>query len=78
MAVIRSGCKSFLDIARTLEYLETQGVFVGTFADGRSSPVRFPAYFVRESAVASPHAIADEAEAAAVILELCIKHPAPS
>lgn len=25
MAVISSGCKSFLDLSRTLEYLETQG-----------------------------------------------------
>src|SRR6201999_1363675 len=28
VAVISSGCKSFLDIPRTLEYLETQGVGV--------------------------------------------------
>ena len=27
MAVISSGCKSFLDLARTLEYLETQGKY---------------------------------------------------
>ena len=25
MAVFSSGCKSFLDLSRTLEYLETQG-----------------------------------------------------
>ncbi|KAA8574131.1 hypothetical protein EYC84_005651 [Monilinia fructicola] len=34
VAVISSGCKSFLDIPRTLEYLETQGAGVFTFADG--------------------------------------------
>ena len=39
VAVISSGCKSFLDIPRTIEYLETQGVGVGTFADGRKGIV---------------------------------------
>lgn len=67
VSVISSGCKSFLDIPRTLEYLETQGVGVGTFADGREGKVEFPAFWTRESGVQSPTVIHDEQEAAAII-----------
>lgn len=67
VAVISSGCKSFLDILRTLEYLETQGVCVGTFADGRTGSVDLPAFWTRESGVASAKTIENEAEAAAMI-----------
>ena len=67
VTVISSGCKSFLDIPKTLEYLETQGVGVGTFADGREGDVDFPAFFSRDSGVRSPKVIADEAEAAAIV-----------
>ncbi|KAL2199290.1 Indigoidine synthase A like protein-domain-containing protein [Corynascus similis CBS 632.67] len=68
VAVISSGCKGFLDIPRTLEFLETQGALVSTFADGRSDKVDFPAFWARESGVPSPHAVRDEREAAAIIL----------
>ncbi|KAJ9488064.1 hypothetical protein VN97_g5247 [Penicillium thymicola] len=67
VTVISSGCKSFLDISRTLEYLETEGVCVGTFADGRDGPVDFPAFFTRESGIRSPRVIQNEAEAAAIV-----------
>lgn len=67
VAVISSGCKSFLDIPRTLEYLETQGVGVSTFADGREGKVDFPAFWTRDSGVQSPTVIRDEQEAAAII-----------
>jgi pseudouridine-5'-phosphate glycosidase len=67
VAVISSGSKSFLDISRTLEYLETQGVGVGTFADGRQGDVDFPSFFSRDSGVKSPKTIFDEADAAAII-----------
>ncbi|RMD44850.1 hypothetical protein DV735_g443, partial [Chaetothyriales sp. CBS 134920] len=68
VAVVSSGCKSFLDIGRTLEYLETQGVGVATFADGREeSELDFPAFWARDSGVKSPLVIKDEAEAAAVV-----------
>lgn len=67
VAVVASGCKSFLDIPKTLEYLETQGVGVSTFADGRSGAVDFPAFFSRDSGVRSPHTIQTEADAAAII-----------
>jgi len=67
VTVISSGCKSFLDIPRTLEYLETQGVGVGTFADGRPGDVDFPSFFSRDSGVKSPRVIHDEADAAAIV-----------
>lgn len=67
IAVISSGCKSFLDIPKTLEYLETQGVAVATFADGRSGAVDFPAFYARDSGVKSPVTLRDELEAAKVI-----------
>ncbi|RFU31299.1 hypothetical protein B7463_g5016, partial [Scytalidium lignicola] len=67
VAVICSGCKSFLDIPRTLEYLETQGVSVATFADGRTGEINFPAFFTRDSGVRSPLVVQDEHEAAAMI-----------
>ena len=64
--VVSSGCKSFLDIPRTLEYLETQGVGVMTFADGREGDVDFPAFWTRDSGVKSPFTLKNEAEAAAI------------
>ena len=67
MAVIAGGCKSFLDIPRTLEYLETQGVTVGTFSDGREGHVDFPAFWTRDSGNLSPLTIKDEEEAAQII-----------
>lgn len=67
VAVISSGCKSFLDIPKTLEHLETQGVAVATFADGREGSVDFPAFYSRDSGVRSPMVLRDEHEAARVI-----------
>lgn len=67
VAVIASGCKSFLDISRTLEYLETEGVPVATFADGRTGHVDFPAFWARDSGCKSPMVLGDEIEAARVI-----------
>ncbi|KAI6392708.1 hypothetical protein MCOR23_008339 [Pyricularia oryzae] len=68
VAVICSGSKGFLDIPTTLEYLETQGVLVSTFAEGRTGKVDFPAFWARESGIKSPSVINTEAEAAAIIL----------
>lgn len=67
VAVVCSGCKGFLDIPRTLEFLETQGVGVATFADGRTGAVDFPAFWSRDSGHKSPLMIANETEAAAMI-----------
>ena len=66
VVVVSSGCKGFLDVPATLEYLETQGVGVMTFADGREGPVDFPAFWSRESGVRSPFTLKDEKEAAAI------------
>ena len=68
VAVVSSGCKGFLDIPRTLEYLETQGCLVSTFADGRTGKVDFPAFWARDSGVSSPSTVFTEEEAAAMIL----------
>lgn len=68
VAVISSGPKGFLDIPRTLEYLETQGVLVATFADGRKGDVDLPAFWARESGIRSPFTVQDEKQAAAIIL----------
>ncbi|KPM34969.1 Pseudouridine-metabolizing bifunctional protein [Neonectria ditissima] len=68
VAVISSGCKGFLDIPRTLEFLETQGCHVSTFADGRSGKVDFPAFWARDSGVKSPSVVYTEKEVAAIIL----------
>ncbi|TWU74462.1 hypothetical protein ED733_004783 [Metarhizium rileyi] len=68
VAVISSGCKGFLDIPRTLEYLETQGCVVSTFADGREGRIDFPAFWARDSGVKSPSVIKTEEEAASMIL----------
>ncbi|KAK1773287.1 Indigoidine synthase A like protein-domain-containing protein [Copromyces sp. CBS 386.78] len=67
VAVVSSGCKGFLDIPRTLEFLETQGVLVSTFADGRQGNVDFPAFWARDSGIKSPSVVQTEAEAAAMI-----------
>jgi pseudouridine-5'-phosphate glycosidase len=45
VAVVCAGVKSILDIGRTLEFLETQGVTVATYG---STP-DFPAFFTRTS-----------------------------
>lgn len=66
VAVVSSGCKGFLDIPRTLEFLETQGALVSTFGDG--DKVDFPTFWARESGIASPSVVRDEKEAAAIIL----------
>lgn len=68
VAVISSGCKGFLDIPRTLEYLETQGCVVSTFADGRTGKINFPAFWARDSGIKSPSVVNTEREAASMIL----------
>lgn len=72
VAVISSGCKSFLDIPRTLEYLETQGAGVFTFADGRSGDIDFPAFYTRDSGVKGTMIVQNAREAAAIIFSQSI------
>ncbi|KAI6782217.1 Pseudouridine-metabolizing bifunctional protein -like protein [Emericellopsis cladophorae] len=68
VAVVASGCKGFLDIPRTLEFLETQGCLVSTFADGRSKNIDFPGFWARNSGTPTPSVVNTEREAAAMIL----------
>lgn len=64
MLVVSAGVKSILDIGRTLEVLETQGVtVVGYGVDD------FPAFFVRESGF-PPHMRLDTAEECAGVLAM--------
>jgi pseudouridine-5'-phosphate glycosidase len=49
VAVVCAGVKSILDIPRTLEYLETQGVTVAAYGTQE-----FPAFFTRRSGVKAP------------------------
>ncbi|KAI5797907.1 Indigoidine synthase A like protein-domain-containing protein [Peziza echinospora] len=66
VAVISSGAKAFLDLEKTLEYLETQGVLVSTFGK-RGEKVDFPAFYSRESGLKSPNVVESAKEAAAII-----------
>ncbi|KAM6436005.1 uncharacterized protein PHA67_023429 isoform 2-T2 [Liasis olivaceus] len=63
VAVISAGVKSILDIGRTLEYLETQGVCVATFGKSRE----FPAFFTHQSGFQAPYQVQDEEAAAQLI-----------
>lgn len=66
VAVISSGSKAFLDLEKTLEYLETQGVLVSTFGK-RGERVEFPAFYSRGSGLLSPNVVETPKEAAAII-----------
>jgi pseudouridine-5'-phosphate glycosidase len=58
---VSAGAKAFLDLARTLEYLETRGVPVlGWRHDW------FPAFYTRSSGLPVPHRVDDAATVAAV------------
>ncbi len=62
VAVVSAGCKSILDIGKTLEFLETQGVpVVGYGTD------EFPAFFARESGFRLDHRFDTPADIAALI-----------
>lgn len=60
--VVCAGVKSILDIGRTLEFLETQGVAVMAFGTNE-----FPAFFTRKSGVKAPLRIDTVVEAARYI-----------
>jgi pseudouridine-5'-phosphate glycosidase len=62
VTVVCAGAKSILDLPRTLEVLETEGVpVIGVGTD------EFPAFFSRESGLAVPHRVESAAELAAVV-----------
>ena len=63
VAVVCAGVKSILDIAKTLEYLETQGVTVATFGKTRD----FPAFFTAKSGLLSHTNVESAKDAAEMI-----------
>ncbi len=64
VVTVCAGAKSFLDLPRTLERLETLGVpVIGLGTDGGG----FPAFWSRGSGLPVPHEVATPAEAAAVV-----------
>ena len=62
VCVVSAGVKSILDIGRTLEVLETQGVPAITLG-----AAEFPAFYSRSSGFASPLSVATPTEAAHVL-----------
>lgn len=69
VAVVCAGPKSILDIGLTMEYLETQGVFVGTYNDNKREVIQIPGFYCRESGIKSPYSFSSFKEAAAIILQ---------
>ncbi|XP_044049278.1 pseudouridine-5'-phosphate glycosidase isoform X4 [Siniperca chuatsi] len=63
IAVVSAGVKSILDIGRTLEFLETQGVCVATYGAFKN----FPAFFSPQSGFTSPYQVCNPEEAAKLI-----------
>ncbi|KAH8246663.1 hypothetical protein KR038_002799 [Drosophila bunnanda] len=64
VAVVCSGVKSILDIPRTLEYLETQGVCVASY---KSSGGIFPDFYTRDSGCTVPYDLGSAQEAAKLL-----------
>jgi pseudouridine-5'-phosphate glycosidase len=62
VVTVSAGAKAFLDLARTLEYLETAGVPVlGWRTDD------FPAFYTRSSGLRVPHRVETAAEVASIV-----------
>lgn len=64
VTVVSSGIKSILDIPRTLEYLETQGVLVSVYQNDEN---KFPAFYTRSSGVTVPYNFNNPSEVASAI-----------
>ncbi|KAK3890987.1 hypothetical protein Pcinc_005152 [Petrolisthes cinctipes] len=60
-----TGVKSILDIGRTLEYLETQGVCVTVLGDS----TKFPDFFTSDSGYDTPSCVESTAEVAAMMVK---------
>lgn len=63
VAVVCAGVKSILDIGRTLEYLETQGVTIASYGGSK----QFPAFFTPESGYEAPYSVSNALDAAKLI-----------
>ncbi|XP_029635234.1 pseudouridine-metabolizing bifunctional protein C1861.05 [Octopus sinensis] len=64
VTVVSAGVKSILDIGKTLEYLETQGVCVASFGPSKD----FPAFFTPKSGFQAPMNVNNPLEAAQLIV----------
>lgn len=67
VAVVCAGPKAILDIPRTLEYLETQGVFVGTYNDDGRPNIEVPGFYCRGLGVRLPYSFSLFEEPARII-----------
>ncbi|RLV95038.1 hypothetical protein JA1_001307 [Spathaspora sp. JA1] len=67
VSVVCAGPKSILDIGLTMEYLETQGVYVGTFNESKLDQVEVPGFYCRNSGIVSPFTFNSFTEAASII-----------
>jgi len=63
VCVVCAGVKSILDIGRTLEYLETQGVCVASFGESKE----FPAFYTPKSGFFAPYNVNSLEEAASLV-----------
>lgn len=63
VTVVSAGIKSILDIEKSLEFLETQGVCVVTYGESRE----FPCFWTRSSGIEVPWNVRDPTEAAMLI-----------
>lgn len=63
VGLVSAGVKSILDIGRTLEYLETLGVPVVSYAETKD----FPAFYTRQSGHQAPWNVTDPAQAARIL-----------
>ncbi|GER40757.1 pseudouridine-5'-phosphate glycosidase, partial [Striga asiatica] len=66
VAVVSAGVKSILDIPRTLEYLETQGVCVAAYQTNE-----FPAFFTEKSGCKAPARLDSPEDFARLIGAVC-------
>ena len=64
MAVVCAGPKSILDVAKTTEYLETQGCFVATMGPYGTN---IPGFFAVDSGVKSPYNFETFGQAAEIV-----------
>jgi pseudouridine-5'-phosphate glycosidase len=62
VVTVSAGAKAFLDLAKTLEYLETYGVPVLGWRHDQ-----FPAFYTRSSGLPVPHRVEGGAEVAAIL-----------
>lgn len=67
VTVVCAGPKSILDIGMTMEYLETQGVFVSTYNDNGRRNVQIPGFYTRESGIKSPYSFSTFGEMARAV-----------